>query len=286
MYDITCSIVLYHNPIEEVKKAVNSFLGCNKNIRLYLIDNSTTDDFRFEFSSPQIEYLFNGKNIGFGAAHNIAIKRIMEQSKYHIILNPDVEFDPNILSTLFDYMEMEKRTGLLMPKVLYPTGEIQHLCKFLPSPTDLFMRRFLPGPLKSLISKQLEKYELRHKDYNTIMDVPNLSGCFMFIRTEVFRTVGLFDEQYFMYLEDTDLCRRINQQFRTVYFPKEHIIHRYSKASYKNLKLLIYHIHSSILYFNKWGWLRDDFRASINRTLDHSREMAQPSIRTYSPSIS
>jgi GT2 family glycosyltransferase len=117
----------------------------------------------------------------------------------------------------------------------------------------------------------LSAYELRHKDYNSIMEVPNLSGCFMFVRTEVFSKVGLFDERYFLYLEDTDLCRRINEHYRTVYYPVESIIHGYRRESYKSFKLLAYHLRSSIQYFNKWGWFNDRKRALINQAVNSTK---------------
>jgi GT2 family glycosyltransferase len=270
MYEITCSIVLYRNPVDEVRKAVESFLSCPKRIRLYLVDNSPDDSLRFQFMNPHIEYIFTGKNLGYGSGHNIAIKRAQGQSLYHIILNPDVEFDPIVLNGLFAFMENNGNVGLVMPKVLYRNGALQYLCKKIPSPSDLFLRRFFPGPLKFVVNKFLEAYELRHKDYDSIMEVPNLSGCFMFIRTAVFMNIGLFDEQYFLYLEDTDLCRRINKYYRTIYYPRESIIHGYSKASYKSFKLMRHHLQSSIKYFNKWGWFNDKRRWTINRVIDQS----------------
>lgn len=267
MLDISCSIVLYHNSVEEIRKPIESFLNCSKRVKLYLVDNSADDSLRYQFIHPQIEYLFTGKNLGYGAGHNLAIERAMGHSLYHIILNPDIEFSSEILDGLFSFMQMNKDIGLVMPKILYKSGELQYLCKQLPSPTDLFLRRFIPGPVKFIFKKLLEAYELRHRDYNTIMEVPNLSGCFMFVRTEVFSKVGLFDERYFLYLEDTDLCRRINEYYRTVYYPIESIIHGYRKASYKSFRLLRYHLKSSIQYFNKWGWFNDKKRALINKAI-------------------
>jgi GT2 family glycosyltransferase len=281
MYDITCSIVLYNNPLAELRVAVESFLNCTKNVKLLLVDNSETDHLRFEFISPKIEYYFNGINLGFGAGHNIAINQIIAQSKYHIILNPDVEFNSTVLNTLFEFMEKNTDTGLVMPKIVYKNGDMQYLCKKLPSPLDLIVRRFVPNPIKRIFNSILSAYELRHKDYNKMMEVPNLSGCFMFIRNHVFQTVGLFDEQYFMYLEDTDLCRRIAERYRTIYYPNESIIHGYSKASYKNLKLMSYHVNSTIRYFNKWGWYNDQERKIINSSL----RSPKPSLRVFSADL-
>lgn len=267
IYDITCSIVLFHNDPDELRKAIECFLSCPGNNRLYLVDNSKTDDLRFEYIDPRIEYYFLGKNIGYGSGHNYAIEKIKGKSKYHLVLNPDVEFEPSILLQIFQFMEQRTDIGLVMPKVLYRNGEMQYLCKMLPSPNDLIIRRFVPRRLHFAFKAWMEKYELKHKDYNTIMDIPNLSGCFMYIRNEVFTTVGAFDERYFMYLEDTDLCRRINEKYRTVYYPRVSILHGYSKASYKSFKLTSYHLRSTFKYFNKWGWYSDQKRGLINQVL-------------------
>ena len=95
---------------------------------------------------------------------------------------------------------------------------------------------------------------MRESGYNKIMDVPILSGCFMFLRNEIFKNVGLFDERYFMYMEDFDYSRRIHEKYRTVYYPNVEIVHAHAKESFKNRKLSIIHLKSAIKYFNKWGW--------------------------------
>jgi GT2 family glycosyltransferase len=267
MIEVSCSIVLFHNPVDEITKAVESFLNSTKNVKLYLVDNSADDSLRFIFESYPVEYIYNGRNLGYGKAHNIAIQKSINVSNYHLILNPDVEFEPGVLSRLSKFMEQHDDIGLIMPKILYVNGDMQYLCKMLPSPAHLFVRRFIPGPFKLLFKKILDKYELKNKDYNSIMETPNLSGCFMFIRTSVFNEIGMFDERYFLYFEDTDLCRRISEQYRTVYYPRVSIVHGYSKASYKSFKLMKLHLTSSIKYFNKWGWFNDRKRVLINTSI-------------------
>ena len=97
------------------------------------------------------------------------------------------------------------------------------------------------------------------------MEVPSLSGCFMFMRVDVLKEVGGFDERFFMYAEDLDLCRRIGEASKTMYYPGVSIYHAYGKGSYKNRKLLKYHICSVVKYFNKWGWILDRKRTQINK---------------------
>ena len=89
----------------------------------------------------------------------------------------------------------------------------------------------------------------------------------MFIRAEVFEKVGIFDERFFLYLEDVDYSRRIHSQFKTIYFPEVSIIHSHKKGSFKSPKLMIIHIISAIKYFSKWGWFFDHERANFNNRI-------------------
>ncbi|PMP88891.1 MAG: glycosyl transferase family 2, partial [Caldisphaera sp.] len=200
MRTINVSIVLFklfNNNTETISKAINSCLLSELVYKIYLIDNSPTDELR-EFSKldHRIVYIFNNANLGFGKAHNIAMKKSIEEYiPYHLVLNPDVYFEEGVLEELYKFMEENTDVGLVMPKVLYPDGRIQYLCKLLPTPFDLFGRRFLNFyPFKKYIEKRNEIYELRFTGYDKIMEVPYLSGCFMFIRTKVLEKVGLFDE--------------------------------------------------------------------------------------------
>jgi len=268
MSQLNVSIVLYQNSLVQLKRAINSVLSTKLDVKLYLIDNSPADSLKILSElNPRIVYIFNNANLGFGKAHNIAIKETLKEGvPFHLIMNPDIYFDKGVLEELYSFIEKNKDIGLVMPKVLYPDGRIQYLCKLLPTPWDLLGRRFLSKSLfKKYIEKRNEIYELRFTGYNKIMEVPYLSGCFMFIRTEVLKKVGLFDERFFMYLEDTDLSRRIHRVAKTIYYPYVHIYHEHQKGSYKNLKLLKIHIESAIKYFNKWGWFNDPERETINR---------------------
>ncbi|ASM40520.1 glycosyltransferase family 2 protein [Campylobacter sp. RM12327] len=262
---INGSIVLYKNDIKKISKVIDSFLA-NKNLefKLYLLDNSPNNDLNIlSKKDNRIEYIFNNANLGYGKAHNIAIKKsINDGALYHVILNPDIYFDNTVINGILKYMEQNLDVGNIMPKVLYPDGEIQYLCKLLPTPIDLVFRRFIPFKgIKDMIN---ERYELYFSQYDKIVNIPNLSGCFMFLRVEALKEVGLFDENIFMYLEDVDLNRRIHQKYKTMFYPHVQIYHEHGKESYKNKKLLKAHIKSAIYYFNKWGWFFDKDRKKIN----------------------
>lgn len=259
------SIVLYRNKKEQVLKAINSFLNTELKVKLFLVDNSPDDSLReLEKIDPRIEYIFNNANLGYGKAHNIAIRRSIEDNvPYHLVLNPDVYFERGVLEKLYEYMENHPDVGNVMPKVVCPDGSIQYLCKLLPTPIDLFVRRFIP--FKSIKEKLNYNYELRWTGYNIEMNVPFLSGCFMFLRVSVLKEVGLFDERFFMYGEDTDLNRRIHRKYKTMFYPYCTVVHEHGRESYKSFKMLKIHVINMAKYFNKWGWFFDKERDRINK---------------------
>lgn len=266
MIKLSASIVLYNTKVNDLKKVIDSYFAFQGQKQLFLVDNSPSDELKnivAMYPNNQIHYIFNNANMGYGKAHNIAIRKSIEQGQpYHIILNPDIIIEKGALEKLTDYMEQHPEVGNIMPKIIYPDGELQYLCKLLPSPIDLIFRRFIPvKKWKDAINK---RYELHSFGYDKIMNVPNLSGCFMFLRTEVLKQVGLFDENIFMYLEDIDLNRRIHSKYQTIYYPEARVIHEHQKESYKSKKLLKAHIKSAIYYFNKYGWFFDKERNNIN----------------------
>ena len=147
MYDITASIVTYNTKLDDLKKVVNSFLNTKLNIHLYISDNSPNNELEKyikTIGSSRVSYIFNNKNGGYGWGHNQILKNIIEKSKYHLILNPDIYFDKGVLEELFSYMENNLDIGNIMPMVRYPNGDIQYLCKRIPKPKDLFLRKFCP----------------------------------------------------------------------------------------------------------------------------------------------
>ncbi len=261
---LNVSIVIFNHLFSEIAPLIKLIQISGQTSEIFLIDNSPTPT--LEFNQFPVNYIFTGKNIGYGAAHNIAIRKTIEQSiPYHLVINPDISFDPSILAEIENFMNLNPDIGHLMPKVLYPDGNIQYLCKLIPTPLDLIFRRFLP---KNWTQKQKERFEMRSSGYNKIMNVPYLSGCFMFLRTEALKEVGLFDERFFMYPEDIDLTRRMHKKFRTVFFPEVFIIHHHAQSSYKSLKMLWIHISNMVKYFDKWGWIFDRERKLMNKKIE------------------
>jgi len=266
-YDISASVVLFNTPLDEIKNIINILFSSDLRIKLYLVDNSPSDIHSENFANPDndIEYIFTGKNLGFGTAHNIAINKAKDNSEYHLVLNADVDFESGILNTMLNFMKDNQDVGLLAPKILYPDGSIQYSCKLLPSPANLIVRRFVP--IKKIQDYFNHLYEFRFWSFDKIIEVPYVMGCFMFIDCKVFEKVNGFDERFFMYPEDMDLTRRIHEKYKTLYFPEVTIFHKHGKGSYKSNRLLYYHVTSMIKYFNKWGWIFDSDRHKVNKKI-------------------
>lgn len=265
MPTLTCSIVLYKNNTIVLLNAINSILNSPLCAKLYLIDNSPTNALKCIIDNDRVEYIHIPSNIGFGAGHNVAIKKSIDlNATYHLVLNPDVYFKPDAIEKLVNFMDLNPHNANIMPLVLYPDNSIQYVCKLLPTPYDWIGRRF--NPFKSLVKARNEMFELRFTNYNKTMEVPYLSGCFMFLRNSCLKKVGLYDENIFMYGEETDLCRRfISAGYKTVFFPAAHIYHVFEKGSHKSIRLTWIGIKSAVYYFNKWGWFFDKERRKINR---------------------
>lgn len=261
---ISASIVLY-NTSTELLSVVLHCVQTSSIDKVYVIDNSPHDTARSQLLplGKRGEYVFGQGNIGYGAAHNIALEKSMEEgAEYHVILNPDISFEDGTIEKLCDFAKQHPDIGELMPDVRYPDGREQYLCKLLPAPIDIFGRRLLPA---KWMEKRNYKYEMRETGYNHARNVPCLSGCFMFLNMKYIKEVGLFDDRFFMYFEDFDLVRRIHSVSKTVFYPALTIIHNHATEHRYNKRLLKISIQSAMRYFNKWGWFFDRERRRINK---------------------
>ena len=249
---LSATIVLFKNDIITLKKTIESFLRIETDKKLFLVDNSPLDSLRYEFNHPEIEYVFIGKNIGFGAANNYVLKKIEGISSYHLILNPDVSFKPKVISSLIHNLNENTELAMIVPRVIYPDGSHQFSCRRFPSFFDLIVRRF--GKLKFMFSRRIDKGEYKDLNLEIPFYVEYASGCFQLFKTADFIELKGFDERYFMYVEDIDICRKIIEiDKKILYYPYEFIIHNHEKGSSKKIKLFFYHVSSIFKYFYKWG---------------------------------
>lgn len=257
------SIVTFNTDYKEVNNVISKCMY-SKNVNvIYIIDNSPNTDLKLKLiQSKNVEYFSNPSNPGYGAAHNLAIRLSLKNNiDFHLVINADTDFPNDLVDNMHEYAYGLKDVGLVAPKLLNEDLTIQYSRKLLPTPLNMFGRAFLPKQWRKNLDKT---YQLENVDKNINIDVPYVSGAFMFFRCEALKKIGLFDERFFMYPEDIDISRRFYSKSRVLYVPKFEIMHKYGGATRKSLKMFLIHIINMIRYFNKWGWFFDYERRSFN----------------------
>ncbi len=219
-----------------------------------LVNNRSTDGTR-EFVAanyPGISAVENPNIAGYGENHNINLRR--SSGRYFVIMNSDMTVCADTFSVLLEYMDANPDVGAACPKVLNPDGSIQGLNKLHPTVWDLFLRRFMPRPLVKFFRRRMDAFEMRDIGYDHGYYVPSVSGCFMFCRADLLKKLGGFDEKYFLYFEDTDLCRSIQLTHRTMYVPNAEVTHFWARSAHVSYRAMWYFLRSTFRYFNKWGY--------------------------------
>jgi len=234
--DLSIIIVNYNvkeflaNCLTSVKKA-SAGLTCE----IFVVDNASSDGsipfLKERF--PNVKYIENEQNLGFGKANNQAISQAT--GKYTLLLNPDTLLQEDTFHVLIDYMEVHEECGACGCKILNPDGT------FAPE-----SRRSVPTVSTALYkavgltalfpeSKIFGTYYLGWMEEDEGGEIPVLSGSFMFFRTQCLKELGGFDERFFMYGEDIDLCYRAKQGGWSIhYVPDTSIIHYKGESTKKN----------------------------------------------------
>jgi GT2 family glycosyltransferase len=249
--------------VAAVREARNSLGGTLGEVSLTVIDNSCEsavfDTVRRCLKNHEGEFgghvraINSSANVGFGAGHNVAIAK--EESTYHLVLNPDVLMEPDALKRAICFMQDNRDIGLLAPRVLGADGMPSYLCKRYPSVLDLVLRGFAPGWVQRRFRKRLDHYEMRDVTHcENVMNIPIASGCFMLLRTDVLKRLGGFDERYFLYFEDYDMCMRMNGIAGIAYVPSICITHSGGNAARKGGRHIAMFVTSAARFFSRWGW--------------------------------
>lgn len=252
------SIVIYKHDYDEIRVTLDCLMSSKYVAKIILIDNDNSN-WANKYINEKIIYIKSSGNIGFGAGHNLAIHKYANQSEFFLICNPDIAFDLVEFNKLIDFAS-SRSEGLFLPRIIYESGENQFGARLLPSPLNLFARRFSPKYAEKLDNA----YLLRNLDLSKPSLAPYLHGCFMLFRSKALLELDGFDERYFMYMEDVDLSRRCADKFGNLYYPLAKVIHLHEQGSYKNKTLLKAHLKSAFQYFNKWGWFYDPKRSKFN----------------------
>jgi GT2 family glycosyltransferase len=200
-----------------------------------------------------VEYRGGHGNVGYGAGHNLALADA--DSDYHLVLNPDVVLDHYALARALRFMQTHPDVGMLAPAVSAPDHSPQYLAKRYPAVLDLALRGFAPGSVQRLFRARLERYEMRDRaGAEPVDDVEVASGCFMFLRRALARSLGGFDPAFFLYFEDFDLCVRLRAQAKIALVPGVKIVHHGGFAARKGLRHVAWFGRGALRFYGKHGW--------------------------------
>lgn len=224
-----------------------------------VIDNHSGDGsrqmVRDEF--PMVDLIENGGNLGFSAAANQALRQ--SSAKYVFLLNSDTEIDHDAVDILVDFSEHHPEAAIVGPTLLNIDGSVQISGRNFPSFTDASIHAFLgviwPENPWSI------RYKMLDWDRKSERSVDWVSGAAMFIRCQAAREVNFFDENFFMYVEDLDLCYRLREKGWQIYFlPDAEVLHHIGKSSEQSSNRMIIEFQKSMyrFYAKKYGhgWKR------------------------------
>lgn len=229
-----------------------------------VVDNDSGDDLRYLAErAPSLKLINSPHNLGMGGGNNLGLDQT--RGEYVLVLNPDTIIKDRAVPTLWNYLRANSAVGLVGPKLLYPDGSLQYSCARFPSFFIPVLRRTFLG---DYFRKIRDSFMMADFDHNQSQKVDWLMGsCLMFKKAikladgSVFRP--RFDERYFMYFEDTDLCRSLRTKgLAVVYNPEAIVIHDHQRESAKHPwylalfkdKITWVHISSWFKYFIKWGF--------------------------------
>lgn len=270
---LTISIVIYAPALSTLEQTLSSLQravhyaiqrGMLAKSRLLVVDNGP-EGFLWEplpeilatmYRTNQfekIELIRGHGNIGFGAGHNLAIRKSTDD--FHLVLNPDVLVAEHALLEALNFLVAYPEVGLLTPKVLDDNGNMQYLCKRYPSVLILLLRGLAPSLLRKIFHKRLDHYELR--DFigdAVVLNVPIASGCFMLFRRSVLAQLKGFDPNYFLYFEDFDISLRLTGIATIAYVPSVQITHFGGYAAKKGWRHISMFLRSAVTFFNQHGW--------------------------------
>lgn len=223
-------------------------------IEMIYVDNCSSDG-SIEFirqNYPQVKILQNQQALGFGANNNKGV--LAAHGEYIAIINPDIVIKGDALSQMLSYAVEHAEVGIIVPQLLNPDGSLQ-----------FSVRRYID--IKSLVSRCLTKgkdnvnndnvnhYLCKDIDCSKIQEIDWAIGAAMFMKREVYAELGGFDIDYFLYMEDEDICLRSWKMKKSVvYLPTAKMVHNHLRASSKIGKKMFIHMKSMMTFFRKHGF--------------------------------
>lgn len=245
-------IIVSHNSRRFLRRCLLSLARSTDSptFQVILVDNASSDGTvqMVRKSFPWVHVLPLSKNQGFARACNRAVRAT--RAPHVLFLNPDIEIEPDAIGKIKEKLASSERIGVLGGLVFDSSGRPQHGAK-----------RQIPGLIAAFFyfsglsrlfpqSATLNRYAERHTPVLEEREVGSVSGAFMLVRRDVFDLVGGFDERFFLYAEDMDLCKRIAEKgFKVVYFPPARAVHHHRTSTSKTPLLSTYHFYRSMAKF-------------------------------------
>ncbi|MEN6627390.1 MAG: glycosyltransferase family 2 protein [Candidatus Sumerlaeia bacterium] len=207
---------------------------------------------------PRIKLVESGGNVGFAAASNLALEHLPADIPYLMTLNPDVMVEPTTLELLLERLDQDRTIGIITPRLLLSDGRIDPAChRNDPNLVSAFAKQ---TGLQRLFRRNrlLGDYNMTWHSRNKAHEVGCVTGAFMLIRREAMdQAGGLFDERFFLYGEDLDLCRRVrNAGWRVFYEPAAWATHVKGSGRIRRAATTIHFHHAMWIYYRKWGFFR------------------------------
>ncbi len=251
--DLSIVIVTY-NCQAFIKQCINSILNSrfHLNLEIIAVDNAsgdgTVDLIKKDF--PDVKIIQNIKNLGFTKANNQGIKQA--RGRYIFILNSDTELFQGSLNEMVKFMDENSQSGILGPKLLDEDGKIQYSCRAFPSYSTVFFNRYSLLTKIFLRSKYAVRYLKTTWRHDTIQEVDWVSAAAVVIRKKCLEEIGNFDEGFFIYCEDIDICKRAKAKgWQVIYYPSLCFTHLVGASlSHISLASIIWH-HQSIWHYYK-----------------------------------
>lgn len=230
--DISVIIVNYKNQ-DKVLKCLDSLARADWGDLTHetiVVDNAAVGDLeQVAAAFPDVKIIKNEKNLGMGAGNNLGAKN--SAGKYLLVLNHDTMVKADAIIKLHQHLQENNKAAIVGPKLLNPDGTLQYSCFRFPKIFTPILRRTFFG---NLAPKHLKDFLMKDFDHETTRAVDWLMGSCFLIRREILEKDGhIFDEKYFMYFEDTDLCRRVQEKHKleVVYHPEAVVVHDHGRGS-------------------------------------------------------
>ena len=221
-----------------------------------VVDNASVDGSADAARAAGAEVVASPLNLGFGSAANVGVARTT--APYVAVLNPDLEVEPGTHKALVEALEAEPDVGVVAPRIETPDGRLYPSARTFPDLVDAAGHAFLHFLWRT--NPFSRRYKMDDWDHATPADVDWVAGTFFVVRREAWDQVGGFDDDFFMYLEDVDLCWRLREKgWRTRYEPSARIVHHIGRSTDQTPYRMILEHHRSLFRYaakRSTGWRR------------------------------